>query len=486
MSVSFSSIVQRPKLRPIVELGKSVKDAIVRRAPTVLSQLSNGLRLSCASTAANLPNDMAVIGLFINCGTKSENYRNNGSNRALELCSLYATESRTHEQLVKAVNEIGGHLHVETGREQTVMLFKCLSRHVGKAVALLADIAYHGSVTDVTLGTAKQRLAHLREELELSPDEAVVSNLFSCAFDAAESGLGMPINGTERGMQEVNADTLREFRRTHWMPKYMSIVGTGAVNIKELEQHAQEHFGSFQNQEVIQKHILLSPHTRFVGGDFLSLHRRMNTWHCAWGFQSAHPNSPDCVPLNIVRHMFGCYHRSQYDFASNAMYRALRGVPGPVQAPMPKEVIESVSPFMYSHDDGSLIGLHLVGHSGCGASSYVKEALRETVKEWARIAHGPITEIEVEQAKAAYKTEVLMQQEGNTNLCLEIGRHLLYYRTHLSVRDLFERIDDCTSDNVQEVLDHYTSARAPVLSVFGNVSEAPSYTDIKTWVRTRW
>ena len=54
--------------------------------------------------------------------------------------NVQGTSKRTQAQLELEIENMGAHLNAYTSREQTVFYAKCLSKDVGKAIEILADI----------------------------------------------------------------------------------------------------------------------------------------------------------------------------------------------------------------------------------------------------------------------------------------------------------------------------------------------------------
>ena len=77
---------------------------------------------------------------------------------------------------------------------------------------------------------------------------------------------------------------------------------------------------------------------------------------------------------------------------------------------------------------------------------YVAEALQcedmtETVlKEWMRLCTS-LTEKEVARAKNILKTNMLLQLDGTSNICEDIGRQLLCYDRRIPLHELEARIE---------------------------------------------
>ena len=63
-------------------------------------------------------------------------------------------------------------------------------------------------------------------------------------------------------------------------------------------------------------------------------------------------------------------------------------------------------------------------------------------EEWLRLCNN-VTELEVERAKNALKTNMLLQLDGTTAVCEDIGRQMLCYGRRITQHELEARIDVC-------------------------------------------
>ena len=61
-------------------------------------------------------------------------------------------------------------------------------------------------------------------------------------------------------------------------------------------------------------------------------------------------------------------------------------------------------------------------------------------EEWLRLCNN-VTELEVERAKNALKTNMLLQLDGTTAVCEDIGRQMLCYGRRITQHELEARID---------------------------------------------
>eukprot|EP00758_Cryptobia_borreli_P003686 Tbor_TRINITY_DN3915_c0_g1::TRINITY_DN3915_c0_g1_i1::g.847::m.847/K17732/PMPCB, MAS1; mitochondrial-processing peptidase subunit beta len=486
MSVSFSTIVQRarPKANHIVT--KQLTEVIGKIPPTTVSALGNGLRVA----AERNPNaKFATIGLFMDAGTRYETPDQFGCCRVLEKCGFLGTNSKDRKQLSAAVEELGGHLHVETGREISQIHIKVAKEHVDKAVGLLADVTRNARLSDEDVKVAKEIVQTQRYETEERIDEILMDNLHRCAFDSTVAGLGNPLYGTEEAINKVDKTSLEKFRKANYNPRRFVLVGTGAVEHTALETSAKAHFGDMYDTPT----PTLAEH-RYVGGDIRLWNLRMKTVHLAWGFETCGAKCEDSIPLSLAGQVFGNFHRSQHEMGQHAMHRVLKTFSSqdhstPTNTHFPEQAIETCNPFITQYHDTGLCGMAFAARpyqTGPGDAGSTQEIWQYTMAEWCRMTQKLMHTQELEQAKTNYKAQQLFNMDGSTNSCQDIGRQVIHYDRRIPLDEVYARVDDITVNNVQETLQHYFFARKPVYSMLGYTYPLANYDWSSMWTYKYW
>jgi len=105
--------------------------------------------------------------------------------------------------------------------------------------------------------------------------------------------------------------------------------------------------------------------------------------------------------------------------------------------------------------------------------------------EWMRICTS-ITEFEVNRAKNLLKTNMLLQLDGTTPICEDIGRQMLCYGRRIPQHELEARIDAVDAQLVTDTCNKYIYDRCPAIAAVGPVENLPDYNNIRSgmyWLR---
>jgi len=483
MSVSFSTVIQKAKQTPTHQTTALLREALSKMPVTTYSTLGNGFRVACEENPAA---QFATVGIWMDIGCKYETRgKNLGATKMLELLGLQGTTTKSRAQVAQAIDEIGGHLHCETGVEQSKIYVKCQKDAVPKAVALMSDLIQNARMADEDITKAREIMDAQREAKEEDPVFITQENMRMAAYDSVEGGgLGNTVYAQKMDAKALDATKLSEYRKAQYTGARMVLVGAGAVNHTQLEKLAQENFGSLP----AGKKPLIE--TRFVGGDIKLWNNRTTMAHFAWAFETAGAKSGDQTAFNLVRHLFGSFHRSQNELAQHALYRTLKTYNmldggAPMSTNFNEKAIEQASAFNTAFEDTGLCGHFVTTRCAvsdpCHQAAVVWETCQYTFMDTNRIAQRTMTAEELEYAKVNYKSQLLFNCDGSTNTAEDIGRQVLSLGRRVSVDEMFARIDDTTRQNIMETLQHYYTHCRPVVSWHGCLPYTPAYSDISNY-----
>lgn len=488
MSVSFSTLVQRARPASNHATSAAFRDVLQKLPPTNVSTLGNGVRVACEE---NPLSKIATVGIWMDAGSRYEPAAYAGTARVLEKCGFLGTTNQTTAQITKAVEELGGQLEAEVGREHTYLYMKVAKENTDRAVGLLADVVQNARLADEDIAKARQLVLEDQRLFEERPDDIVMDNLHRCAFDSTPYGVGTPLYGTEDGVNKVTAEQLRKYRSDCISGGRVVVVGSGGVDHTVLEKAAQNYLGKLAPGG---EKISALPESRYVGGEYRLWNLRYKTVNVAWAFETCGAACEDNIPLALACEIPGSFHRSQHELGQHAMHRVLKTFSSldhstPTNTHFNEKCIEIANPFLQSYKDVGLCGMYVVGRpamGGPGDAGVMVEVLQYTIAEWCRFAQKMLHENELAQAKVNMKAQLLFNMDGSGNSAKDIGRQVLHYGRRVPLTEMYDRIDDTTGTNVQEVLQHYFYGRKPVYSYLGYIAAIPNYDWTQHWTYKYW
>jgi processing peptidase subunit beta len=145
-----------------------------------------------------------------------------------------------------------------------------------------------------------------------------------------------------------------------------------------------------------------------------------------------------------------------------------------------KELAHSYMSFNTCYQDTGLFGVYAV------ADKYkLNDLTWYTMEAMVRLVH-KTTDEEVERAKTQLKANMLMQLDGSSPICEDIGRQMLTYGRRMTPAEIFARIDAVDAAAVRATADEVINDKEHALAATGPIHELPDYNFIRRrsyWVR---
>ncbi|XP_044742979.1 mitochondrial-processing peptidase subunit beta [Chrysoperla carnea] len=453
-----------PKLWRCAATEAGVAEQLVNMPPTQTTILDSGLRVATEDSGAAT----ATIGLWIDAGSRYENSSNNGVAHFLEHMAFKGTKKRSQTDLELEVENIGAHLNAYTSREQTVFYARCLANDVPKALEILADIVQNSKLGEEEIERERGVILREMQEVESNLQEVVFDHLHATAYQGTP--LGNTILGPTENIKSITKADLQKYIQDHYKAPRMVLAAAGGVNHSELCKLAQSHLqglGSTYTEGV----PILEP-CRFTGSEIRVRDDSIPLAHVAIAVEGCGWPDPDNLTLMVANTLVGAWDRSQGGGGVNAGKLAL--------ASAQSGLCHSYQSFNTCYKDTGLWGIYFVADP-----MKCEDMLYNIQSEWMRLCTS-VTESEVTRAKNLLKTNLLLQLDGTTPICEDIGRQALCYGRRLPIHELIYRIDAITAKNVRDVSMKYIYDRCPAVAAVGPVENLPEYNRIRSsmyWLR---
>nr|XP_033328857.1 mitochondrial-processing peptidase subunit beta [Megalopta genalis] len=437
----------------------SLKEILLNQPITKVTTLDCGMRIASEDTGA----PTATVGLWIDSGSRFENDENNGVAHFMEHMAFKGTTKRSQTDLELEIENMGAHLNAYTSREQTVFYAKCLSQDVPKAIEILSDIIQNSKLGENEIERERGVILREMQEVETNLQEVVFDHLHSSAYQGTP--LGRTILGPTKNIKSITRKDLLDYVRTYYGPPRFVLAGAGGVEHNALVELADKHFGKMTGPHYDEIPRIDVP-CRYTGSEIRVRDDSIPLAHIAIAVEGAGWVDADNIPLMVANTLMGAWDRSQGGGVNNANHLA--------QAAAFLGMCHSYQSFNTCYKDTGLWGVYYV----CDPMK-CEDFVENIQSEWMRLCVS-VTEKEVERAKNILKTNMLLQLDGTTAICEDIGRQMLCYNRRIPLHELEARINSVTAKTIHDVGMKYIYDQCPVIAAVGPVEALPDYNVIRS------
>lgn len=378
------------------------------------------------------------------------------------------TNKRSQTDLELEIENMGAHLNAYTSREQTVFYAKCFSQDVPRAVEILSDIIQNSKFGEAEIERERGVILREMQEVEGNMQEVVFDHMHACAFQGTP--LAQTILGPTKNIKSLNRQDLVDYIRSHYTAPRMVLAGAGGVDHATLTNLAEEHFKGLQG-DVSDPPSLPEP-CRYTGSEVRVRDDDMPLAHLVMAVQGCGWTNPDSIALNIASTLVGNWDRTQGG-GMNTTFNVAK-------ACIHEDLAHSFQSFNTCYKDTGLWGIYYV----CDKMK-IMDFVWQVQQEWMRICE-TVTDFEVERAKNMLHTNMLLQLDGTTAVCEDIGRQVLCYGRRIPFSELDARIAAVDASVLREVCYKYIYNRDPVQVGVGPIEQMKDYINLSSglfWFR---
>lgn len=381
--------------------------------------LENGIRV----VMEQIPTVQSVsIGIWARVGSVDETEENSGISHLIEHMLFKGTESRSAKQIAEDVDRIGGHINAFTGKEATCYYIKTLDSNVDQACDILVDMFTKSTFDPVELEKEKKVIYEEIKMIEDSPEDDCSDLLFELVFKG--SALESPIIGSYQSLAPITRETIHSYIQEEYTAD--SIVLSVAGNFDE--DHICDLFEGKFTQLNRSKAAKENPIPIYVP-EYRMKVKDVEQAHISLGLKGIPMEDPAYYPMTLLNSIVG-------GSMSSRLFQTIREQKG---------LAYSVYSGTHSYRaDG-------VFHIYAGIShDKVDEVIEGVEMELKHLAQDGVTEDELLIAKEQLKSSYVFSQENVNNKMYANGKNELLLNRLLTPRDIIEKIDKVTLENVNQ------------------------------------
>jgi predicted Zn-dependent peptidase len=268
--------------------------------------LPNGLRVVYRPNRS----DVAYCGLTINAGTRDEAPTEHGMAHFVEHMLFKGTKKHSAYFINNRLENVGGELNAFTTKEETVVHATILKNDLGKALELIAEMAFNPTFPPKELDKEKLVILDEINAYKDNPAEQIFDDFEEQLF--AKAPIGRAILGSEESLRHITAQHLHRFTEKHYRPQNTVLSIVGKYTPKRIEQLSEKYFSPFQASPYQYKRAVPFPYAPF------QVTQPRNTYqaHCILGNHAYPLHHPKRVAMALFANYLG-------GPASNSLLNAL-------------------------------------------------------------------------------------------------------------------------------------------------------------------
>jgi predicted Zn-dependent peptidase len=379
--------------------------------------LPNGIRL----VTEWIPHVRSVaVGVWVDTGSRHEPADRGGISHFIEHLVFKGTESRSAEDIARAVDSVGGQMDAFTTKEHTCFYVTVLDEHLPLAADLLADILLHPRFDAGDIEREKGVVLQEFGMVEDTPDD-VIHDLFAERI-WPQHPLGRPILGDRKIVQGFERGTLLEYFRTEYCPERITIAAAGHVRHEQLVDLLGNRFLDFRQFRMPRA---ADPPDLATSLDLIE--RPLEQVHFVLGGRGLEQDSPQRYALFLLNTIFG-------GSMSSRLFQRVREREGLVYS-------------IHSGNAAFRDGGHFYVYAGTEPAHF-RRVVELTLQEFRSLRESGVTADELRRAKDHLKGSLMLSLESTGSRMTRIAKQELYFQRPFTFDEILADIERVT---VQEL-----------------------------------
>lgn len=411
----------------------------------LIDKLDNGIRV----VMEKIPYVNSVsIGIIVDCGSVNENEYNYGISHFIEHMLFKGTVKRNSKEIAETIDNIGGQLNGFTGKENTIYYAKVLNNHLEIAIDVLSDMINNSLFNEEDITKEKSVII---EELNMyldSPEDLAVELLNKIMFEG--TSLEHPIIGTEENIKNINRTDILNYFYSNYLPENIIISVAGNIDEKECLKLLNYYFGTYKPSErYYTDKIEINNKYEFTNKlDYID--KDTEQLNFCIGMEGLPITSSNMEALLVLNNIFG-------GSMSSRLFQRIREDLG---------LAYSIETFPSSFKKTGTLNLYLGLHP-----DQILKSVKVISEEINFIKRNLISNDELRKSKEQLKGSYVLGMENTFNRMYEIGKSLLLFNRVFSQKEILDRIDSISMENIKEVCSIVFNREKFNIAYVGNIEK---------------
>lgn len=407
-------------------------------SPFQLTRLSNRLQVL---TLPLRERDSAAIVIWVRVGGRYEPKRLSGISHFLEHMLFKGTKRRSHRQIKKEVEGVGGMLNAFTGEESTCYFSKLPVQHFSQAFDVLVDMIKEASLSAKEI---ERERPVILEEIKMyrdQPSQYVHELMGELLWP--DQPLGRSLAGSPEAVSAIRRSDILSYKKRYYRPPNILLSVAGRVSHEEVLELAKKYFNS-ENGNVFSR--FKGAHVHQTQPRFHFFEKDTEQTHLVVGFHGFSKKDPRRYALGLLNIILG-------GNMSSRLFEEVREKRG--------LAYEIKSGTVYYQDTGSL------NISAGVENRKAVLAIRVILQELKRLASKDVPREELRRAQDYFMGQFLMGLEDSLDHLFWVGEKILYLEKVPSREEIRREIEKVTPADLQKIARQIFQRRRLNLALIG-------------------
>lgn len=372
---------------------------------------------------------VAHLGVTILAGSRFENENEEGLAHFLEHCIFKGTKKRRAFHVLSRLDSVGGELNAYTTKEEISIYGSFSKEHFARTSELLSDITFNSVFPEKEIEKEKEVIIDEINAYLDSPGDKIFDDFEAYLYKG--NPLGNNILGTAESVRSFTREDLLNYVERFFYPENMVISFVGNLSAKKVLNRLNKDFGGIAANGVKQHPI--SP-KEIVPFDIETKEANYQTHIMIGGKAPGYEDENRRVMTLLVNILGGPALNSRLVLSIREKY----GYSYNIEANY-TTYQETGYWFVYAGTD----------------PKYKKKIIQLIKKEIKKFINQPLTESQLQKAKLQLKGHMALSMDSNTGLMLNFGKSLLVFDQIDTLQEIYEQIDQITSEDIQKLAQTY-------------------------------
>lgn len=401
-------------------------------------------------TYHRLPNGLMIVhrrcegpveycGLTVNAGSRDETPDRHGLAHFVEHTIFKGTDRRRSWHIINRMEAVGGELNAFTTKEETTLYSVFPTGNLARAMELQADLVTRSRFPRPEIDREREVVADEINSYLDSPSEAIFDDYDDLIYAGSE--LGHNILGTTTSIEAFNPEICHDFLSQHYVPSNMVFFHMGETAPDRVFRTAERHLAQLDHP---------SPGRRRIAPPLLPV------------FDITRPIDSHQAHTVIGARIPGIYSDRRY---AVALLSNILGGPG--MNSLLNIALRERRGMVYAVDASTAL------YTDCGTFTIYFGCDPEDTSRCRRIVNGQLRRLAdaqlsrraLDAAKKQYIGQLTVASDNREQLALSTARATLYHGRALAPREVAERINAVSPQELQEAASLIVPERCSILTL---------------------